>query len=79
MLGLGVASTLAGAGCVGQDLASMSAAEEEYERCVEAHSETHPECEALREQVIAEQRRYEQNARRAWACDPASEECPTPR
>jgi hypothetical protein len=57
----------------------MNETEAEYRRCVEAHSESYGECRALREQMLAEQQRYEENARRRWACDPASDECPTPR
>ena len=67
------------AGCVTQEHRAVIESREAYARCVEAHSASYGECEALHERQLAEQRRYEENARRAWGCDPAREECPTPR
>jgi len=65
--------------CVTQEHSEVSAAQEAYRRCVAEHSELHPDCVALRERLLAAERRYEENSRRAWACDPAQENCPTPR
>ena len=66
-------------GCVAQEHRAMVAAQEAYAQCVREHSEAHPDCKVLKQHQLVEQRRYEQNARRAWSCDPAQEECPTRR
>lgn len=65
--------------CVTQEHQEVSAAREAYARCVAEYSESHPECAALRERLHTAERRYQENSRRAWACDPAQESCPTPR
>ena len=74
MLFLGV-----GSGCVSNELYSMDAARDAYEECEIRLSPSHPDCKALRQTYLDAQRRYEENARRAWNCDPRNEECPTPR
>jgi len=65
--------------CVTQEHREVTAAQDAYTRCIAEHSESHPDCVALRERLLAAERRYEENSRRAWACDPAQENCPTPR
>jgi hypothetical protein len=64
---------------VSQERRDAAAARQAVERCVAEHSESAPECVALRERQLAAQRRYQENAKRAWGCDPAQEQCPTPR
>ena len=71
-----VLTTLA---CVTQELREVSAAREAHRRCVEEHSVSHPDCVTLKERLDTSERRYEENARRAWSCDPVQESCPTPR
>jgi hypothetical protein len=66
-------------GCVTRERDDAAAARQAYAQCVAAHSATAPECVALRERQLAAQRRYQENAKRAWSCDPAQEQCPTPR
>jgi hypothetical protein len=78
-VGLGALAAALSAGCVASDLRAMERARERYEACVAASGESDPECRALRESYLAAQERYESNSRRAWSCDPATEECPTPR
>ncbi len=65
--------------CVAQERRDVSDAQDAYRRCVAKHSESYPDCVALKERLMATQRRYDENSRRAWACDPAQEQCPTPR
>ena len=77
---IGVAGCLAsGIGCVSAELRSMRAAEEAYEACTLEKSASHGDCIELRESRLEEQRRYEENSRRAWSCDPSVQSCPTPR
>ena len=66
-------------GCASHEHRAVVAAREAYAQCVAEHSETHPDCEVLRQQHLTVQRRYEENSRRAWDCDPLQEECPTSR
>ena len=65
--------------CVTQEHAQVAAAQQAYDRCIAEHSESHPDCVALEQRVLAAQQRYQEGSRRAWACDPAQEQCPTPR
>jgi hypothetical protein len=65
--------------CVAQEQAQAAAAQKAYGDCVAQHSKAYPDCVALEERALAAQRRYQENSRRAWACDPAQEQCPTPR
>jgi hypothetical protein len=74
-----VLSTTLVFGCVSNELESMEHARARYEECVEAHGESDRDCRALRAGYLEAQKRYETNSRRAWSCDPATEECPTPR
>jgi len=66
-------------GCVTGELRSMEAAQAEYEACVAEFSAEDPDCRALHVSLLEAQRRYENNSRRAWSCDPMSEDCPTRR
>ena len=81
MIRLGCAALLllACAGCVHRERRDAVAAREAYTSCVAQHSEQAPECIALQERARAAQQRYQENAKRAWSCDPAQEQCPTPR
>ena len=66
-------------GCLTGELRSMDSARAEYEACVSEYSAEDPECERLHARLLDAQRRYEQNSRGAWTCDPMSEDCPTRR
>lgn len=66
-------------GCVTHEYEQATAAQKAYGDCVAQHSKAHPDCVALEERALAAQRRYQENSRRAWSCDPAQEQCPTPR
>jgi hypothetical protein len=65
--------------CVALEHREVSTLRGEHTRCVADHSEAHPDCVALRDRLDAAERRYQENSRRAWSCDPAQESCPTPR
>ena len=65
--------------CVTLEHREVSETRDAYSRCVAEHSESHPDCVALQERLDVAERRYQENARRAWSCDPAQESCPTPR
>ncbi len=65
--------------CVTQQHQDVTQAKADYDRCVAAQGETDPDCVALKHHLLAAESRYERNSRRAWACDPAQEQCPTPR
>ena len=64
-------------GCVSAELRSMTTARADYEACLAEHGERHPDCRALRAVLLTEEQRYEDNARRAWVCDPITAECPS--
>jgi hypothetical protein len=66
-------------GCVLPEHASVMKARSAYDECVLEHSETDRHCQVLWETYQSEIKRYEDASRRAWACDPAQEECPTKR
>jgi hypothetical protein len=66
-------------GCVSGELRSVETAREAYEDCVLEFSESDPDCKALRISLLETQRRYQENSRRAWGCNPKEEECPVPR
>ena len=72
-------AAIAALGCVTRERDEVARAREAYTQCVDDRSVTDRECAALRERLLAAQQRYDSHARRAWSCDPASEECPTPR
>ena len=65
--------------CVSQEHGEAARAEKAYRECVALHPRSHPECASLEERMLAAQRRYQESSRRAWSCDPAQEQCPTPR
>jgi len=72
LLGLGLA------GCVAAELAEVERAQRAYDACIAEYGDD-PECEPLAERVRQAEERYQGGARRAWGCDPAIEDCPTPR
>ena len=65
--------------CVTQDRDQVLAAQQAYDRCIAVNSTSAPECVALEQRKLAAQRRYEAHSRSAWGCDPAQQQCPTPR
>jgi len=79
LTGLLAALVPAAGGCVATEHGEVAAAREAWAACVAAKSESHADCRALQERLRATERRYEEHSRRAWGCDPAQEECPTPR
>ena len=64
--------------CVSQDRAAMQNAREAYDLCVTVQG-SRAACESQQARYLAAQRRYEQNSRSAWGCNPAQEECPIQR
>ncbi len=66
-------------GCVSAEHAEVEAAKQEKARCVATQGETHPECRDLDARIKAAQETYEARSRQAWGCDPALQQCPTPR
>jgi len=67
------------AACVMAERREVMAAKADLERCQAERSEADAECLALAERLKASQQNYEARARQAWGCDPAQEDCPTPR
>jgi hypothetical protein len=65
--------------CVTQERRDVSDAKAAYDRCVAHHPESDPECVGLKDHLLATQRRYEENSRRAWSCNPAEKSCPPAR
>jgi hypothetical protein len=81
-LGIGIAAAqaaLALLACVAMEHREVSSARAAHASCVQERSESHPDCAALAERLHAAERRYQESSRRAWACDPAQEDCPTRR
>jgi hypothetical protein len=79
-VGLGALLTLgAWPACVSREHRELRESREAYEACVAEHGEAYSRCKDLSIQLDVASERYEDNARRAWACDPAQQECPTPR
>jgi len=71
--------TLGGAGCVHLEKRAVEDAQAELDACQAEHGVDDPACREKRLALKSAQERYEQAARRAWACDPTQSECPTPR
>jgi hypothetical protein len=65
--------------CVTQERRDVSDAQDAYDRCVAKNSESNPDCVALKDHLLSTQRRYEENSRRAWSCDPVHQQCPPAR
>jgi hypothetical protein len=65
--------------CVTQERRDVSDAQDAYDRCVAKNSESYPECVGLKDHLLSTQRRYEENSRRAWSCDPVHQQCPPAR
>lgn len=69
--------TIAALGCVGLSRDRAAEARGRYERCVAAASER--ACQPEKERMLAAQRAYQEDAQRAWGCDPAQPDCPPRR
>ena len=65
--------------CLMAERREVMAAKADLERCQVERSEGDPECLEIAERLKASQQNYETRARQAWGCDPAQDECPTPR
>lgn len=75
---VGVALLTAGAfACVGAARDAAAEARARYERCVAAAGER--ACRAEKERALAAERTYQEQAQRAWGCDPSQPDCPTRR
>jgi len=68
-----------GLACVSAEHRKVVDLQEQLARCVEIYSETSRECDEIRGALRVEQQRYEEQAKKAWSCDPAQDRCPTPR
>ena len=66
-------------GCVSRELRELREIRTSYEACVARASDSHPDCLALRDRLDVAERRYGDQARRAWGCDPSAAECPVDR
>ena len=66
-------------GCVWREYRDMVRSREHYEACIDERSVSADECVARRALYDASTRRYEEVSRLKWGCDPAQEDCPTPR
>ena len=65
--------------CVANERRNAMKARDAYRACLEEHPGSPGACDGLKARYEAEVRIYEERSHRAWACDPAQEECPTPR
>ena len=65
--------------CLMAERREVMAAKADLERCQIEKSQADPECLEIAERLKTSQQNYEARARQAWGCDPAQEECPTPR
>jgi len=66
-------------GCVANEYNEVARIRDAHARCVADRGASDGECDALEQRKLEEERRYHDSARRAWGCDPAQEQCPTPR
>jgi hypothetical protein len=74
---LSLLTALAGAACVTAARDDVAAARARYEQCVAAANER--ACRAEKERLLAAERAYQEQAQRAWGCDPALPDCPPRR
>lgn len=74
---LALATTLPA--CVNREKRDVEAAREALETCEAEFGPGHERCEEARLRLLDAQARYDQQARRAWSCDPTQDLCPTPR
>jgi hypothetical protein len=65
--------------CVTQERRDAAAAREAWEDCRRQPPAGDASCDALAAQYQTELDRYFEASKRAWSCDPAHPECPTPR
>jgi hypothetical protein len=70
-------AALLGLACVSGARGDMLEARTRFEKCVGATSAA--KCGAEKERMLAAERAYQENAQRAWGCDPAQPDCPTKR
>jgi hypothetical protein len=70
---------LAFGGCVAQQQSDLAAARDAYDQCLAAHAGNERECAAFHDRLIAAQKRYENDAQRAWGCVPEHGDCPSHR
>ena len=75
---LGIAA-LALFGCVAQQKSDLAAARDAYDECLAAHAGDERPCAPLQERLRAAQKRYEDDAQRAWGCVPDHGDCPSHR
>jgi len=66
-------------GCVADEHGEVTRAWDAHALCVEERGASDGECEALAQRKLEAERRYHESSRKAWGCDPAQEQCPTPR
>jgi len=74
---LAFAAVLLASACVSAARDDMQLARDAYARCVAAGGER--ACAAEKARMLAAERAYEEQAQRAWGCNPAHEECPPRR
>jgi hypothetical protein len=67
------------AGCVAEQKSDLAAARDAYDQCLATHADSERECAALHDRLIAAQKRYENDAQRAWGCVPEHGDCPAHR
>jgi hypothetical protein len=75
-LAISLISGLVG-GCASAARDDVAAARARYEQCVAAASER--ECGAEKERLLAAERAYQEQAQRAWGCNPTHSDCPPRR
>jgi hypothetical protein len=66
-------------GCVAQEHARAIAARDRYRACLAEHANSRDMCSDLEQRYQAAVRDYEKGSHQAWGCDPAQDQCPTPR
>lgn len=65
--------------CVTRERDAVRAAREAYDTCIEEHPDDRGDCSLERMRYEAEAERYREKSQRAWSCDLAQSDCPTPR
>lgn len=72
-----IAVALVASACVSGARDDMQLARDAYARCVAAEGER--ACVAQKARMLAAERSYEEQAQRAWGCNPAHADCPPRR
>ncbi len=78
-LGARAAVVLVIGGCVAGPHAELEEARDAYRECRSKHADDASACASERQAYETAAERYERLSRQAWGCDPAQEDCPTPR